>query len=163
MSKSQTNFPIIIGRMNCQRAQLEDYMRSSHTKLNQSFSGYFMKEVEVREQELKRKKVTKKKKVEEKREKMVELPRAEREEAGYQETSIKLTALPNKCYDSLFPHIRYTPALVAHEKQVYLIGGYHEVNQGMSLFHRYDYDNQKWSQVRSHNEAPPLGSSFHTV
>ena len=164
LSKSQSSYPSIMVKMDQKRSQLEDYFRQSHTKLNQSFSHYYMKEAGVHQEELRRKKVTKKKKVEDKGEKLIEIPKANREERGFQESNIKLMALPNKCYDSLFPNMRYSPSLVAAGGQVYLLGGYHEQsNEGLSLFHRYDNENQRWVQVKSQKEKPPLGSSFHTI
>ena len=74
---NQSNFPMIVKHLTSQWYQLQDYKCEIHTKFNQSFSGYFWKEEGVRQEELKRKTVTKKKRVEEKREKLVEMPRAE--------------------------------------------------------------------------------------
>jgi hypothetical protein len=72
-----------------------------------------------------KKKITKLKKAEEKGKLLVETPPVERDEGGHLDMSIKLTPLLNRCFDSLFPAIRYNATLFSNEKQVYLLGGYH--------------------------------------
>ena len=80
------------------------------------------------------------------------------------ETTFKLFPLANRCFDSLFPAIRYNATLFGNDKQVYLLGGYHQQGyEGLSLFHRYDYENRKWIQVKSQGESPKLSPCFHTV
>jgi hypothetical protein len=40
----------------------------------------------------------------------------------------------------MFPAIRYNATLVGTEKQVFLLGGYHQQGfEGFNLFHRYDF------------------------
>jgi hypothetical protein len=75
--------------------------------------------------ELQKKKITKLKKAEEKGQKMTETPPVERDD-GYMDLNLKMTPLPNRCFDSLFPAIRYNATLFSNDKQVYLLGGYHQ-------------------------------------
>lgn len=64
--------------------------------------------------------------------------------------SIKLTPLLNRCFDSLFPAIRYNATLFSYEKQIYLLGGYHQQGlEGLGLFHKYDWEGRKWVQTKS--------------
>jgi hypothetical protein len=63
--------------------------------------------------------------------------------------NLKLNPLLNRCFDSVFPAIRYNATLFSNDKQVYLLGGYHsQVGDGLPLFHRYDFEGKKWAQVQ---------------
>lgn len=80
---------------------------------------------------------------------MIETPPVEREENAFADTTFKMFSLSNRCYDSLFPTIRYNATLFGADKQVYLLGGYHQRGfEGLSLFHKYDFELRKWVQVR---------------
>jgi hypothetical protein len=80
------------------------------------------------------------------------------------ESSFRLLPLPNRCFDSIFPALRYNATLFAADKQVYLLGGYHQRGfEGLSLFHKYDQEGRKWTQVRSAGEGPKVSPCFHTV
>ena len=61
-----------------------------------------------------------------------------------------MNPLVNRCFDSLFPALRYNATLFHYDKQVYLLGGYHQQGvDGLSLFHCYDLESKKWMQVKS--------------
>lgn len=69
---------------------------------------------------------------------MAEMTPVERDD-GLFDTNFKFAPLPNRCFDSLFPAIRYNATLFCNDKQVYLLGGYHQQGlEELSLFHRYD-------------------------
>lgn len=122
------------------KLELEATLTKNHHKLNASFSDYFRNEIHAGRDLQLQKKVTKLKKIEDQREQMIETPPVERDENAFVETTFKLFPLPNRCFDSLFPAIRYNATLFGAEKQVYLLGGYHQRGfEGLSLFHRYDY------------------------
>lgn len=76
--------------------------------------------------ELKKKKITKFKKTEEKRQRVTNSPPAERDEGAFFDRNLQMTPLPNRCFDSLFPTLRYNATLFSFDKQVYLLGGYHQ-------------------------------------
>ena len=72
--------------------------------------------------------------------------------------------LPNRCYDSLFPSIRYNAVLFGYEKNAYLLGGYHKHDyEELSFFHKYDLEAKRWLQVKASGESPKLSPCFHTV
>lgn len=75
---------------------------------------------------LRKKKITKLKKVEDQGEKAIETPPIERDDPAYLEVNLKLSPLLNRCFDSMFPAIRYNATLVGTDKQVFLLGGYHQ-------------------------------------
>lgn len=131
------SLPGIMGKMEGCKIDMQKTMQHNHWRLNCSFSGYLKNEVELAQGELKKKKITKRKK-DEKRQKTIETPPIERDE-GRIDLQLRLSPLLNRCFDSLFPAIRYGPALICSEKQVYLMGGYHQTGtEGMSMFHKYD-------------------------
>ena len=75
-----------------------------------------------------------------------------------------MNPLVNRCFDSLFPAIRYNATLLSCDKQVYLLGGYHQnAGEGLSLFHSYDLEGKKWVQVKAQGEVPKATPCFHTV
>lgn len=89
---------------------------------------------------LRRRKVVKLKKVEDQGEKTIEAPPVERDDPAFLETNLKMVPFLNRCFDSLFPTIRYNAALIGTDKQVYLLGGYHQQGfEGLTLFHKYDF------------------------
>ncbi len=138
-SQNGKNLPFIMSKMNRSKKLMEDTMYKNHSKLNSSFSGYFRNEINLVRDELKKKKITKLKKAEEKGKKMIETPPIDRDEGGFMDLNFKMSPLLNRCFDSLFPAIRYSPTLFSNDKTVYLLGGYHmQGSEGMSLFHRYD-------------------------
>ena len=51
-------------KMNRHKAELQVSLSKNHGKLNSSFSGYFKSEISIRNEELKKKKITKLKKIE---------------------------------------------------------------------------------------------------
>lgn len=75
-----------------------------------------------------------------------------------------MAPLLNRCFDSLFPSLRYSPTLFAHDRSLYLLGGYQQHgSEGLTLFHSYEFENRKWVQVRSQGDAPRVCPCFHTV
>lgn len=76
--------------------------------------------------ELKKKKVRKFNKIKEKRERIINSIPADREEAAFHDQNLQMTPLPNRCFDSLFPTLRYNATLFSFDKHVYLLGGYHQ-------------------------------------
>jgi hypothetical protein len=162
--RSGKQLPQIVSKMQASRQQLQEVLVHNHRKLNGSFSEYLRSEVEAGRGGLLQKRVTKLKKIEDQRELRVEAPPVEREEHAFTETSYRLFPLPNRCFDSLFPAIRYNATLFAADRQVYLLGGFHQRGfEGLSLFHRYDVEGRKWVQVRGAGEAPKVSPCFHTV
>lgn len=105
------SLPGIMGKMEDCKADMQKTMQHNHWRLNCSFSGYLKNEVDLAREELKKKKITKRKK-EDKGQKAVETPPVEREEAKL-ELQLRLSPLLNRCFDSLFPAIRYGPALMS--------------------------------------------------
>ena len=76
----------------------------------------------------------------------------ERDEPGFTDLNLKLTPLLNRCFDSLFPAMRYSPTLVGTNQQVFLLGGYYQQGvEGLSMFHKYDHEDRKWVQIRALN------------
>jgi hypothetical protein len=125
-TKKKANLPSIVTAMQRHKADMEAQININHSKLNSSFSQYFRNEVGFIKDELKKKKITKFKKTEEKGERITNSPPVEREEGGFLDMSLQMTPLPNRCFDSLFPAIRYNATLFSCDKQVYLLGGYHQ-------------------------------------
>lgn len=152
-----------MAKMSRNRADLQKTMYKNHGKLNSSFSGYLQSEMGLAKDELRKKKITKLKKVEEKRVALMEAP-LDREEATYLDMTLRLSPLVNRCLDSLFPALRYHPTLFSNDRNVYLLGGYHQHGtEGLSLFHGYDLEGKKWVQVKGGGEVPKFCPCFHTV
>ena len=108
------------------KAEMQAQLNTNHIKLNASFSLYFQNEMGFMKDELKKKKITKFKKNEEKRERVINSIPADREEGAFHDKYLQMTPLPNRCFDSLFPTLRYNATLFSCDRQVYLLGGYHQ-------------------------------------
>lgn len=132
--------PSIVMKMYSSRTELQLTMYRNHDKLNASFSGYLQSEMTLTQDELKKKKITKFKKAEDKGLTLVETPPLDRDDTHFLDLNLRMTPLLNRCFDSLFPAIRYNATLFQNDRQIYLLGGYHQhPAEGVSLFHRYDF------------------------
>jgi hypothetical protein len=88
----------------------------------------------------------------------------ERDDSILLDCNYKMQPLLNRCFDSLFPSHRYNPTLATADKQLYLIGGYHLNRfETLNLFHKYDFDNGKWIQMKKSGDTPKISPCFHTT